>query len=719
METMPRRIPTLWTVVLAVLLATGGPMPTRTARAQRPSPAPTPDPALREAAARARRELTQKHGAAQRERIDRGVRQVASLWQSGDGDAEAFVRFLNEHFVADPKALDATLGRFEHALEQLDGHFVEIGREMRRHTELDLGPLLPVDRLFAAFDAGANVGEDLFRSRLAFAVLANFPLSTLKERIERGSRWSRRRWGETRLAGRFARRVPGSVQQKISEASAHAELYIAEYNIYMHHVVPGWPPGGSPHRVFPKGLRLISHWNLRDELKSHYADATQGLLRQRLIAQVMERIVEQSIPKAVINNPRLDWNPETNEVRVAPAATIEADAAAGPAIADPTREPDTRYAHLLECFHAARAADPYSPLTPSMIARRFEIDREIPEKRVEAMLKQVLTSPIIPRLGKLIQKRLGRPLEPFDIWYDGFRTRSKYPEAELDAQVRRRYPDVGAFQRDLSGILERLGFTPARARYLADRIVVDPSRGAGHALGAGRRQDKPHLRTRIEKTGMNYKGYNIAVHELGHNVEQVFSLYDVDHTLLAGVPNTAFTEALAFVFQARDLEVLGLARPDAKSERLKVLSTLWATYEIGGVALVDMEVWRWMYAHPQATPAQLREATLHISRRIWNLYYAPVLGKRDVALLGVYSHMISSFLYLPDYPIGHLIAFQIEDHIKKQAAAGGGRRVLGTEFERMARYGSVTPDLWMKHATGRPISPEVLLEAAGRALAEE
>ena len=54
---------------------------------------------------------------------------------------------------------------------------------------------------------------------------------------------------------------------------------------------------------------------------------------------------------------------------------------------------------------------------------------------------------------------------------------------------------------------------------------------------------------------MDYKGYNIAVHELGHNVEQTFSLNYVDHTLLAGVPNTAFTEAMAFVFQERDLAV--------------------------------------------------------------------------------------------------------------------------------------------------------------------
>ena len=65
------------------------------------------------------------------------------------------------------------------------------------------------------------------------------------------------------------------------------------------------------------------------------------------------------------------------------------------------------------------------------------------------------------------------------------------------------------------------------------------------------REAKAHLRTRVEKGGMNYKGFNIAVHEMGHNVEQTFSLNAIDHTLLQGVPNTAFTEALAFVFQNR------------------------------------------------------------------------------------------------------------------------------------------------------------------------
>ena len=124
---------------------------------------------------------------------------------------------------------------------------------------------------------------------------------------------------------------------------------------------------------------------------------------------------------------------------------------------------------------------------------------------------------------------------------------------------------------------------------------------------------------------MDYKGYNIAVHEMGHNVEQTFSLKDVDHWLLNGVPNTAFTEALAFVFQAKDLELLGSEHDSpTQDDALRTLNDFWATYEIAGVALVDMAVWHWMYDHPNATPAELKDAVIKISKDIWNKYYAPV-----------------------------------------------------------------------------------------------
>jgi hypothetical protein len=668
-----------------------------------PPKAPIKAADLEKEVAALKAELTTKHGAAHEARIRRGVAQIAALWRAEDGDLSAFVR---EHFITDPKILDATFARVQTIFEQIDGHLLEIGREARAPTELDIGPLLPIDPLFASYDPWAHLTEDLFQSKIAFVVLLNFPLTTLAERLSEGPSYSRRRWAEVRLTGRFATRVPPDVRQEISRASADAELYIAEYNIWMHHVF-----GEKGKRLFPKGMRLISHWNLRDELKANYADP-EGLEKQRTILKVMDRIVTQSIPAAVINNPRLDWNPFTNVVSAAPAAEVEESApsrSAREAAADNKPEPNTRYSKILALFRAARRADPYSPVAPTEIARSFEVAREIPEDKVRAMLVKVLESPLAPKIAALIEKRLGRKLEPQDIWYSGFKAKGKTPEGDLDAITRKRYPTAAAFAKDIPRILEQLGFPKARAAYLASHIVVDASRGAGHALQALRRGDSPHLRTRVEKDGMNFKGYNIAVHELGHNVEQVLSLYDVDYTLLAGVPNSAFTEALAFVFQARDVELLGLSKPDPEVDRLRVIGDFWQTFEIAGVALVETAMWHWMYEHPTASPAELRDATVAIAKETWNRYYAPILGGKDTALLGIYSHMVSTPLYLPDYPLGHLIALQIEEQVKKAGK-------LGPEFERMAKHGNVVPDVWMSNATGAGVSADPLLRAAEEAL---
>ncbi|MBZ5553413.1 MAG: hypothetical protein LAO21_11880 [Acidobacteriia bacterium] len=648
------------------------------------------------------KELTAKYGEGERARLLRGLQQVSDFWRAGDGDAAAFEDFVRSNFAADAATRDAMFNRFEHNLEQLDGHMHEINREFRTPIDLDIGTLYPFDQVFGGYDPSAHLTDDFFQNKLPFTILLNFPLTTLDQRLREGEHWSRREWAEARLAQRFSKRVPAEVNLALAQAEAEAARYVSEYNIWMGHVVEG----GGP-RLFPADLRLLSHWNLRDEIKADYSDAKSGLARQRMIQQVMERIVTQTIPESVVNNPHVDWNPSSNVVTPA-----DEKSRIGSGVPSSIPEPDTRYAKLLLTFQASRKVDPYSPTAPTLIARRFDENREIPEPRVKAMLEQVVSSPLVAQVAKLIESRLGRPLEPFDIWYNGFRPRGAYTEAQLDEIVARKYPTAEAYQKDIPNLLMKLGFSKDRAGYLANNIIVDPARGSGHAMGAGMRSEKAHLRTRVEKSGMNYKGYNIAVHEMGHNIEQTFSMNNIDHYLLQGVPNTAFTEALAFVFQGHDLELLGLANPDAKSQAMKTLDDFWGTYEIAGVALVDMAVWHWMYDHPQATPEQLKQATVQIAKDTWNLYYAPVFKTRDMVLLGVYSHMIDSFLYLPDYPMGHMISFQIEEQMEK---AGN----LGAEFERMATIGSIAPDLWMRKATGAPVGPEALLAATKKALSGE
>ncbi|HKQ62188.1 MAG TPA: hypothetical protein VJS92_12935 [Candidatus Polarisedimenticolaceae bacterium] len=645
----------------------------------------------------ATRRLIELHGEDQAERARRGVAQVAERWWPEDGDEEAFRRFCETQFITAPQALDRTFERLEFVLEQVDGHLHEVRRELLRPLELDTGAVGAADQLLGGVDLAAHVNEDLFRTKVAFLALLNFPVHTLQQRLAQGAGWSRDVWARSRMMDRFNLRVPAGIQQEFTRALTQADQYIADYNIRMDRLLTR-----QGQRPFPEGLRLITHWGLRDELKSHYAEA-DGLERQRMILRVMERIVRQEIPRAVIDNAELLWCPETNEV-------FQRDASGGRGAAvDSAREPDVRYEHLLDVFRAAAQTDRYSPTAPTYIARRFDLDREIPETEVEALLVAVLTSPEFKDTAAVVRQRLGRPLEAFDIWYAGFKPRGSYSEAELDKLVAARYPTVESFQSQLPRVLGGLGFTEPRAAWISEHIVVDPSRGAGHAMGAVRREDKAHLRTRIGAKGMDYKGYNIAIHELGHNVEQVFSLNAIDHWWLNGVPNTAFTEALAFVFQNRDLELLLGKAPQAdEGRRMEALDTLWATAEIGGVALVDMQLWRWMYAHPEATASELRLAALDIARTVWNRYYAPVFGVRDQEILAIYSHMITYGLYLPDYPLGHIIAFQVAERFRSGD--------FGAEFERVARQGRLTPDLWMRGAVGQPLSSRALLAAAREAL---
>ncbi len=643
------------------------------------------------AAERTARRLAERHGEAHAEAIRRGVRQVAERWWREDGDEAAFTAFCEESFLPLEADRAAIFARLSEALEQIDGHLHEVRRELRRPVDLDTGPVSPADLLLADLDPSSHVDEDLFRTRVAFLALLHFPVHTLAERLELGASWDRETWARSRMMERFAQRVPASVHQAMTQAMNAAERYISGYYIRMDRLVTK-----DGHRLFPDGLRLITHWGLREELKAAYVDGPGGLAKQRMIQRVMERIVRQEIPEAVRDNPEVIWCPETNETR----ASADAAPAGSP------REPDTRYARLLDLFRAARAADPYSPTAPTFIRRRFDLGRQMPEEEVEALLHSILVSEEVAALAREIERLLGRPLEPFDIWYAGFSSRGAHGDEELDAAVRARYPTKEALQERLPELLERLGFSGERARWLSDRIVIDAARGAGHAMPALRREDKVHLRTQATG-GFRYVGFNIAMHELGHNVEQVFSLHSMDHWFLSGVPNVAFTEAMAFVFQSRHLEALGFA-PEADARRRQALHALWITFEIAGLSMVDMRLWRWMYAHPDATPAELRDATLEIARGVWNRYFTPVFGVKDVDLLGIYSHIISSALYLPDYAIGQIVAFQVAARVRSEGFAGA--------VERMNRLGYLTPDAWMRAAVGGPVSARPLLDAAREAI---
>jgi len=446
-------------------------------------------------------------------------------------------------------------------------------------------------------------------------------------------------------------------------------------------------------------MKLISHWGLRDELKSDYSDKKRGVEKQEMIYSVMKRIIDQSIPADVINNEKYTWNPVTNELYSAGK------------IQPPKPENDKRYAMLLASFRANKELDIYTPQLPDALIRNFNGNMEILQKDIETLFKGLLTSPEVKKVAALIQKKLGRPLRPYDIWYNGFKSKPELSEEELSQITSKKYPNPKALEADLPEILKKLGWSADKAGEIASLVKVDPARGSGHATGALMRKDYSHLRTRIAPTGMDYKGYNIAVHEFGHNTEETITMNDVDYWMLSGVPNTAFTEAVAFMFQKRDLELLGFTSENADTDNNLALDDFWSCYEIMGVSLLDIATWEWMYAHPDATPAELKEAVMTKAKDIWNTYYAGVLGGKDEPILAIYSHMIDAPLYLSNYPIGYLISFQVEGRMKGKSMAD--------EIQRMYSQGRVIPQIWMNNSVGNDISIEPLLEAVRKALGKK
>lgn len=637
--------------------------------------------------------LILKYGEGNRFRIERGVNQAAKFWKNEDGDIDSFAAFCQTNFIVENNELDKFYKTIERSFEILSGNMTKMSLELKEPLELDRGEISPADMLFAGYNPASHLEDDFFRNKIAFHILLNFPFYSLEEKMSNGDAWSRKDWAYSRAGDLFTTRIPAEIIQDYSQTSTGIDAYIAEYNIYMGNLV-----NDDNNTLFPKDMKLLSHWGLRDELKSHYSQPG-GLEKQKMIFAVMNRIIKQEIPEPVVNSNEYLWNPLTNKLFKDGKETTAA------------HEPDTRYQHLLNIFKASEKIDQYCPYYNTAVKRAFDEQMQMTQPEVEKLFVELLSSTQVKEVAQVIKSKLGRDLEPFDIWYKGFEAEKQtYPESDLDAIVSKKYPTTESFEKELPVILTKLGFEKEKANYISSKITVDAARGSGHAAGAEMRTDKAHLRTRIAEGGMNYKGYNIAIHEFGHNVEQTITLYDMDHYFLRGVPNTAFTEALAFVFQTRDMSLLGLTKASASAKNNMALEIFWSSYEIMGVSLVDMNVWKWLYEHPDATAAELKEAVLTIAKDIWNKYYADVFGKSDEVILAVYSHMIAYPLYLSAYPVGHLISYQIEEQI-----AG---KDLAKEIQRIFVAGNVTPAAWMKNAVGKEISNQPLLNAVDIALKE-
>ena len=245
-------------------------------------------PALATSMKTLEKELVAKYGEGQRERLVRGLKQVAEFWRTEDGDAKAFEEFVRTNFAGDRATLDAMFDRIEFALESLDGHMLEIDRDFRMQSDLDLGPILPVRRDARRLRPVGPRHRRLLRQQARVRRAAQLPAhdarAAARRRGQRGRAGSGPRRGSRRavLEAHPGRRQP----RRSRKAAADAAQYIADYNIWMHHLVDdeGQPPlpaedaaalALEPARRDQGGLRRRGRTGLakqRDDPAGHGAD---------------------------------------------------------------------------------------------------------------------------------------------------------------------------------------------------------------------------------------------------------------------------------------------------------------------------------------------------------------------------------------------------------------------------------------------------------------
>ena len=105
--------------------------------------------------------------------------------------------------------------------------------------------------------------------------------------------------------------------------------------------------------------------------------------------------------------------------------------------------------------------DPYNPEMNTAILRKFSWEMEIAQEEVEALFDYLSSVHLsLQRLARLIKERLGRDLRPYDIWYDGFKTRSSIPEDLLTSKTSTLYPNPEAFRTGMPAIAEEAWLEP-------------------------------------------------------------------------------------------------------------------------------------------------------------------------------------------------------------------------------------------------------------------
>ncbi len=224
---------------------------------------------------------------------------------------------------------------------------------------------------------------------------------------------------------------------------------------------------------FLRSMRLLSHWNLRDQIRADYAEAA---LKTRARAPTARPGRDGAHRDADHPGARNRWQ----GFRLEPGRSLPATA---------TRvSPTHAMSRILDVAAAFRAGRSRShPTAPTFIARVFE-EREIPEQRVRHMLTRgARVTAGSPRCGHDPRTPGPRICDPSTSGTADSRRAARTSAAELDAITARRYPDAAAYRAGHpTNLLDEARASRSNAPNFSPGTSPWTRRAAqGHAMGRG------------------------------------------------------------------------------------------------------------------------------------------------------------------------------------------------------------------------------------------
>lgn len=635
-------------------------------------------------------ELEKQHGQNETERIRKGTSQLARNWRTSDGTEEAFADFCLRYFMSG-NTLHANFRRIVDNLTYMEGMLYKITTLFHESDYYTDTPKLEADRYLQS----VIPGSDHYATKFAHYVQLNFPHYTFAEKQQHSREWDREKWAMVCLGDTYAFRNDCLLSNPFTEEANHFKSYMEHYFFRTDHITDK-----KGNYLFTDEMALHCHRGLRDQIKEEYT-TSDGAARQSLLYAIAENATTGNVPVLFLKDTTTRWNPLSNKL-------YKIENGKQKEIRNYETEGLYRYTGLLACMKEKMFTDQNTIPQSTTIRRTFD-KSSVSLEKTETLIRNFLADPLLPEIGKIIEKRLGRKLRPYDIWYSGFQEQSAFSASYLDSLTHSRYPDPQAFQKDLPNLLVKMGIHPQEARFIGSHISVRPVVSGGYSSQPPLPGDTALLTTMFGKQGLDYKAFRVSMHELGHCICGVFCTNDVDYFRLAGVPCDAITEAFAELFAYKNAEALDLHpfSPEEKQHLLN-LATIWYLLEMGGQTLTEIETWKWLYAHPEATAKELKEAVLHISSTIWNTYFSKIFHTQNQHILSIYNHYITGDLYLYNYFLGNVIMYQLH-----KASTSSD---LTEELKKACREGCTLTDLWMEKAVKAPISTESLMQDAQKAI---